>query len=88
MLNAQKPERSFSVVRRKEYVSLFPFTPESAPLMLTAKARKILGLTVDRYGLCGVLPQSPVTTTEPFEAVTLVPMGTARLRVSAFSVVK
>jgi len=34
-----------------------------------------------------VLPQSPVPTEEPVEKVRLVPMGAARLRISAFPVV-
>lgn len=63
-----------------------PFTPEAAPITLRAKARKIPGRTVDGYGLCAVLP-SRVVTTEPVESVTLVPMGTTRLRISAFPVV-
>ena len=42
---------------------------------------------LDRHGLCAVLQDSPVRTTEPVETVTLIPMGCARLRVSAFPVV-
>ena len=35
-------------------------------------------------GLVGVEPQSPVRTEEPIEDLTLIPMGCARLRISAF----
>lgn len=87
VLDARKPEGSFTVVRKNGPISVFPFTPDAAPITLTAKARKIPAWTVDQYGLCAVLPQSPVTTTEPVETVTLIPMGTTRLRISAFPVV-
>ncbi|HPZ87574.1 MAG TPA: hypothetical protein PLQ32_05700 [Flavihumibacter sp.] len=42
---------------------------------------------LDEYKLCAVLPQSPVSTNEPVTELTLVPMGGARLRISAFPVV-
>jgi hypothetical protein len=87
VLNEQKPEQSFTVMRKPGPVPSFPFLPDAAPITLKAKARKIPGWTVDQYGLCAVLPQSPVTTTEPTETVTLIPMGTSRLRISAFPVV-
>ena len=86
-LNKANPAQSFTVVRKKGPVSKFPFTPETTPIKLTAKAHKIPGWTVDKYGLCDVLPQSPVTATTPVETVTLVPMGVTRLRISAFPVV-
>lgn len=85
---AAQPERSFTVTRKKGPAAAFPFTPETAPVTLTVKARKIPGWGIDQYGLCGVLPQSPVTTREPVETVTLVPMGTTRLRIASFPVVQ
>ncbi len=88
VLNGVRPEQSFTVVRKKGPVPTFPFTPDAVPITLTAKARRIPGWTIDQYGLCAVLPQSPVTTNEPVETVTLVPMGTTRLRISAFPVVR
>ncbi|MBC8152422.1 MAG: glycoside hydrolase family 127 protein [Bacteroidetes bacterium] len=87
VLNETKPERSFTAVRKAGRISAFPFTPDSSPISLTVNARKIPGWTVDQYGLCAVLPQSPVASAEPLETVTLVPMGAARLRISAFPVV-
>ena len=87
VLNGKRPEKSFTVVRKPGPIAAYPFTPEDAPIMITAKARKIPGWGVDQYGLCAVLPQSPVATPEPVETVTLIPMGTSRLRISAFPVV-
>jgi len=68
-------------------VALNPFTPETAPVSLRAKARKISGWKVDRFGLVGTLQDSPVKSDELTESVTLVPMGAARLRISAFPVI-
>ena len=62
----------------------YPFTPESAPIQIVAKAKQIPEWTADRYGLCAVLQPSPVRSERPEEAVTLIPMGAARLRISAF----
>lgn len=65
----------------------FPFTPESAPIQIIAQAKRIPQWTVDKYGLCAVLQDSPVASDQPTETVTLVPMGAARLRISAFPVI-
>ena len=65
----------------------FPFTPESCPIQITASAKKIPEWTLDKNGLCGKLQASPVASEEPTENVTLIPMGAARLRVSAFPVI-
>ncbi len=87
LVNGQTPEASFTVVRKPGAIRAFPFTPDAVPITLTAKARRLPGWSVDQYGLCAVLPQSPVATTEPIETITLVPMGASRLRISAFPVV-
>ncbi len=61
-----------------------PFTPESVPVSLKAKACRIPGWTKDHLGLVGKLQDSPAASDEPVETVTLIPMGAARLRISAF----
>jgi len=55
--------------------------------VLKARGRQIPSWKVDQYGLCGVLPQSPVHADAPVKELTLVPMGGARLRISALPVV-
>jgi hypothetical protein len=65
----------------------FPFTQDAAPIEIRAKGRLIPGWTVDQYGLCGVLPVSPVVVNTPEQSLELIPMGAARLRISAFPVV-
>jgi len=62
-----------------------PFAAESAPVEITAKARRLPQWTlVDDSP--GPLPVSPVTTKRPEETVTLVPYGAAKLRITAFPV--
>ncbi len=82
------PLNGFKVVKKGWPKSDFPFTLETCPIEIKAVGRRILEWKIDQYGLCGVLPQSPVSTTELAEYITLVPMGAARLRISAFPVVK
>jgi hypothetical protein len=64
-----------------------PFTPEAVPIEIHAKARRIPNWTLDARGLLNVLQPSPVQSTEPLETVTLIPMGAARLRLTAFPVI-
>lgn len=88
LLNKDKPVQSFSIVKKSWPADNNPFTNSGAPIELKAKGKKIIAWTIDQYGLCSVLPQSPVLTKEGISDLTLVPMGGARLRISAFSVVK
>lgn len=87
-LGGQNPAGSFEIVRKQWPADDYPFTLAAAPIELKATGRKIPGWTIDKDGLCGILPQSPVQTDEPETKLTLVPMGCARLRISAFPVVK
>lgn len=60
-----------------------PFTPDSAPLVLKATARRLPGWKAEGK-MVGKLPAGPVFSAEPAEEVTLIPMGCARLRISVF----
>jgi len=84
----RNPEKIFKVVKKPWPADNYPFTIASVPMEIKTKGKRIPGWTVDRYGLCAELPMSPVITNEPEEEITLVPMGAARLRISAFPVVK
>ena len=84
VLDGAHPEKSFAVKKLAWPKDNFPFTPESAPIELRVKAKQIPQWTLDRYGLCAVLQASPVWSEQPVEKVTLIPMGAARLRISAF----
>ena len=82
----ESPEKSFQLTRLPWPKDDYPFTPESAPLQLTAKAQLIPEWTVDHVGLCAVQQDSPAFSAQPVQDVTLIPMGASRLRISAFPV--
>ena len=87
VLDEEEPEKSFQLQRRPWPADDFPFTLATVPLSLTARARQIPNWQLDRYGLCDILQDSPVKSAQPEQTVTLVPMGAARLRISAFPVI-
>lgn len=62
------------------------WTPENVPLRLTATARRVPEWQLDEWALVAPLQPSPVLTREPVEHVSLIPMGAARIRISAFPV--
>jgi len=88
LVDEQHPELSFKVIKKQWPKDDNPFTNANAPIELVAEGKQIPGWTIDQYGLCGVLPVSPVKTAEKTTKLTLVPMGGARLRISAFPVVE
>lgn len=72
-------------IRKKEWPSdNYPFTLDSVPLEFTAKGRLVPSWKIDQYGLCGVLPEENAEKGTTLDEITLVPMGAARLRISAF----
>jgi len=84
VLDNARPETSFAIKKLPWPQDDYPFTPESVPLQLVTKGKPIAEWTLDRHGLCGVLQASPARSEQPEETITLIPMGAARLRVSAF----
>ena len=86
LIDKNHPENSIEVIRRSWPKDNNPFTNNNAPIELKVKGKLIPGWTIDQYGLCAVLPQSPVKSNQPVSELTLVPMGGARLRISAFPV--
>ena len=61
----------------------FPFTSENVPLEVKATGRPIPSWQPDETGMCSVLPMEDSPMGEA-ESITLIPMGAARLRISAF----
>jgi len=84
VLDSENPASSLKLVRSDGPLPEQPFTPETVPLQIKAKAKKIPGWTLDKHGLVGKLGPSPVRSDEPVETVTLIPMGAARLRITMF----
>ncbi|HKM52527.1 MAG TPA: hypothetical protein VJY33_03895 [Isosphaeraceae bacterium] len=84
MLDPDGPSSSFQVAERAWPQTDMPFTFDGVPIALKAKARRIPEWQLDRFGLVATLQDSPVKSDQPTETVTLIPMGAARLRISAF----
>jgi sugar lactone lactonase YvrE len=88
VLTDQPLNQQFEVVKRAYPVNGLPFVQEGVPLVLRAKGERIAEWGIDEYGLCSVLPQSPVADAGAVEDIELIPMGAARLRISSFPVVE
>jgi len=54
---------------------------------LTARAKKIPNWTADEDNAVNPLQDGPVTSDQPVETVTLIPMGAARLRIASFPLI-
>jgi hypothetical protein len=87
VLDQKNPARSFELVKKSGPVPPQPFTPQTVPLEMRAKARKLPEWTQDATGLVGKVPPSPAKSAQPVETVTLIPMGAARLRITSFPVI-
>ena len=87
LLDKGNIENAFTLERKPWPKDNYPFTLASCPLIIKARGKIISNWILDKYGLCNVLPQSPVTTNEPVQNIELLPMGACRLRISAFPVI-
>jgi hypothetical protein len=87
VLNAHDPASSFEVVAKPGDVPVQPFTPQTVPLALKVKAKKIPNWQTDRNQMVDRLQASPVQSSEPVEEITLIPSGAARLRIGLFPVI-
>ena len=78
------PDMSTMKVTWKEWpANDEPFTAEGAPISIEARGARIESWGMDKTGLCEVLPNADAPRGE-VEPITLIPMGAARLRISAF----
>ena len=84
VVDENDPASSFEVMEGHWPKSDFPFTLEEVPIKIVAKARQIPEWQLDQTGLVGELKDLPKTSDQPVVDVTLVPMGAARLRITAF----
>lgn len=83
-LNPVNALGDIEVVKKPWPSDNFPFTLESVPLEFKAKGRQVPSWTLDATKLCGVLPDECAPKAATLDDITLVPMGAARLRISAF----
>ena len=84
LIDRKNPAKSFTVTRKPYNNAVNPFTLETVPFALTAKAKAIPAWQADSDGVVGLLQNSPAATDQPAETVTLIPMGAARLRIASF----
>ena len=84
IVDVANPGASFQLVRRPGALPAQPFTLENAPIMLHAKGRRIPQWRQESNGMVGEVQPGPVRSSEPVEEIQLIPMGCARLRISAF----
>jgi len=80
-LDPADPESSIEV--REKPVGEYPFSPDGAPVELTAKGRRIQEWKLIN-GSAGPIPGGPIHSVEPLETLTLIPYGAAKLRITAF----
>ena len=74
---------TMSVERRAWPSDNFPFTTDAAPIRVKARGGRIDSWGMDETQTCQVLPDDDAPR-GPLEDITLIPMGAARLRISAF----
>lgn len=75
---------AFEVVKLPWPADNQPFTLSGVPLEVKAKGRLVPSWGFDSTGLTGVLPAEDAPRAAQADDITLVPMGAARLRISAF----
>jgi hypothetical protein len=82
-IDPKRPADSLRVEARDYPDNDRPFTHD-APITIKAKARRISNWTLDSRGLVREVIPGPVRSSAPVEDITLIPMGAARLRITAF----
>ena len=65
----------------------YPFNHENAPIRIKARGARVEGWGQDVTGLCQILSDASAKRGK-VEDITLIPMGAARLRISAFPPIK
>jgi DUF1680 family protein len=72
---------------QEKAVGEYPFSPEGAPVELKVRGRKLPAWELVN-GSAATVPPSPVKSAQPIETLTLIPYGSAKLRITAFPVLE
>lgn len=86
VFDRNNPSASLKVEIKK--VPLQPWSPEGAPVRITASAHKIPDWGMGEHENAAPAPTSPVKVSTPAEKVTLLPFGATRLRIAYMPVVE
>ncbi|MEU3791709.1 beta-L-arabinofuranosidase domain-containing protein, partial [Streptomyces fructofermentans] len=78
------PGGRLDVRRAAGPVAANPFTQATAPVSITAQARRLPEWVADDEHVVAPLQRSPARSSGAVEQVTLIPMGAARLRIASF----
>ena len=81
LIDVENPENSIRVEQKP--VGEMPFSPDGAPLVLTATGRRIPQWQLVA-GSAGPMTESPVESSEPDEEIRLMPYGATNLRLTVF----
>ncbi len=86
LLNPGSPAADIKLIEKRP-IDYQPFSLNSAPLILEARARRLPDWK-EEGRLVGKVPASPVVSSQPETRIRLVPMGCARLRITCFPWIK
>lgn len=85
-IDRNNPEASITV--EQSAMPQNPFLPETTPVKLKVKARRIATWGLDANGIhASEPPVSPVMSTQPEQEITLIPFGAERIRLTYFPVI-
>lgn len=85
LIDPDDPEKSIAFESFR--VGSCPFSPEGAPVRMTVKG-KLVPEWIIEHSAAGVLPASPVKSTQPIAYLVLIPYGCTNLRVTEFPCVE
>src|SRR6185436_10514962 len=69
VLDDKNPGKSFEVDHKRGAIAKNPFTPETTPSVLKAKARKLQNWQADKFAMVGKLQSSPVKSDAKAETI-------------------
>lgn len=84
VMEKSNPLKNLKVIKKEWPQDNFPFTQASSPIIIETIGKQVPSWGIDEYGLTGVLPDETDVKSSQVDNITLVPMGAARLRISAF----
>jgi uncharacterized protein len=82
-IDREHPERS--IVFEERAVGTSPFSTSGTPLVARVKGRRLAGWGLEK-GAAAPPPESPLTSQEPLEDLTLIPYGCTDLRLTEFPI--